>query len=178
MKTILLSLSSVGACLLLLSLLPKNSNFLDVRRIIISHIKVLKANPLQFICIFIIPIIFSITILQFRFIDQNILNNLNIVLSILLSMFFAMLSILSSLNYSNKDEKYLQLQQETFIATVFEIIICLCLLLISFIVLFVGQYGHSIYLIISSFVVYYLTIVCILNILSIIKLLQALFENR
>lgn len=175
---ILFTLCIVGILFLLLSFFPKNSNFLDIRSIFIQHLKVFQGNLLQLISIYIIPILFSICITHIRCVGETILNNLNIVLSIFLTMFFSTLSILCSMDGKTKGEKYQQLLNETFTATIFEIIICLTLLLISFITLFVNIFDESYPIKITSFVIYYLTIVAILNILVIIKRIKVLFDNR
>lgn len=155
------------------------SNFIDIRSIFVEHFSVFKGNPLQCIGIFIAPALLSLGILQLKCIDKEILNNLNIVLSILIAMFFSMLSILCA--FADKDintVEYKQLLKETFNATIFEAIICLFLLLISFGALFAGKFEQSIYLKVVSATIYYLTIVAVLNILVIIKRLKVLFDNK
>ena len=170
MNNIITILCIIGGLVLLLSLLPKNSNFLDVRSIFAQHFNVFRGNWLQFFGIFIVPILFSIGTVQIRCVDKEILNNLNIVLSIL--------SILSAIDGQIRRDKYQQLLTETFTTTIFEIILCLLLLLISFIVLFIGVFEKTVILKIISGIIYYLTIVTILNILVIIKRIKVLFDNK
>lgn len=178
MNNIITILCIIGGLVLLLSLLPKNSNFLDVRSIFAQHFNVFRGNWLQFFGIFIVPILFSIGIVQIRCVDKEILNNLNIVLSILIAMFFSVLSILSAIDGQIRRNEYQQLLTETFTTTIFEIILCLLLLLISFIVLFIGVFEKTVILKIISGIIYYLTIVTILNILVIIKRIKVLFDNK
>lgn len=178
MNKIITILCIIGGLVLLLSLLPKNSNFLDIRSIFAQHFKVFKGNWLQFVSIFIVPTLFSIGIVQVRCIDKEILSNLNIVLSILIAMFFSVLSILSAFDGRTRGNKYQQLLIETFTTTIFEVIICLLLLLISFIVLFIGIFEETVILKTVSGIIYYLTIVAILNILVIIKRIKVLFDNK
>ena len=83
----------VGTVVLIFSFSLKMSNFLDVRSIFLEHFSVFKGNPLQLVSIFIVPVLFSIGILNIRCVDSGILNNLNITLSILIAMFFSTLSI-------------------------------------------------------------------------------------
>ena len=59
MNTIITILCIIGGFVLLLSLLPKNSNFLDIRSIFAQHFKVFRGNWLQFFSIFIVPILFA-----------------------------------------------------------------------------------------------------------------------
>ena len=119
MNNIITILCIIGGLVLLLSLLPKNSNFLDIRSIFAQHFKVFRGNWLQFSSIFIVPILFSIGIVQIRCVDKEILNNLNIVLSILIAMFFSVLSILSAIDGQTRRDKYQQLLTETFTTTIF-----------------------------------------------------------
>lgn len=78
----------IGIVFLVFSFSLKMSNFLDVRTIFSEHLSVFKGNPLQLVSIFIVPALFSVGIVKIRCIDREILNNLNIVLSILIAMFF------------------------------------------------------------------------------------------
>ena len=72
---------------------------------------------------------------------------------------------------------YKRLLKETFNATIFESILCLLLLFLSFVTLFAGEFEPSLYLQIVSGCIYYLSIVAVLNILVIIKRLKVLFDN-
>lgn len=178
MNSISIILFTVGGLILVCSLLLKNSNFLDIRSIFVQHFCIFKGNPLQFISIFIVPALFAVSIILIRCVDKEILNNLNIVLSILLAMFFSVLSILTAFDKENRNEKYQRLLKETFTTTIFEVILCLTILLISFVALFIGNFGKNLVLEIVSAVIYYLTMVAILNILVIIKRIKVLFDNK
>lgn len=87
----------VGTVVLIFSFSLKMSNFLDVRSIFLEHFSVFKGNPLQLVSIFIVPVLFSIGILNIRCVDSEILNNLNIILSILIAMFFLHLAFCAHL---------------------------------------------------------------------------------
>lgn len=179
MNIISVILFVIGTVILIFSLFLKMSNFLDVHTIFLEHFSVFKGNPLQLVSIYIVPILFSVGIVKMRCVDREILNNLNIVLSIIIAMFFSTLSILCAFaDKNNKNSTYKQLLKETFNATIFEAIICLLLLFISFVTLFVGEFKQSLYLQIISGSIYYLAIVAVLNILVIIKRLKVLFDNK
>ena len=172
-------LFAIGSAILVFSFLLKTSNFLDVRSIFVQHFLIFKGNLLQLTSIFLVPILFSVGILQVRCVDKDILNNLNVVLSILVAMYFSMLSILCAFaSNGNKTPKYKQLLKETFTAAIFEVVLCLLLLIISFITLFAGKFEHSTYLQVISGSIYYLAIVIILNTLVVIKRLKVLFDNN
>lgn len=178
MSTISTFLFVGGGTILFFSLMVKNSNFLDIHQIFIQHFQVFKGNPLQLFSLFLVPAFLAVGIVEFKCVDKDILSNLNIILSILIAMFFSMLSILCSFDKEKKNDKYPQLLKETFNTTVFEVIICLVLLLVSFTALFVGSFDKSIPLEIVSGVIYYLAIVLILNILIVIKRIKVLFDNK
>ncbi|MCJ7856962.1 hypothetical protein MUJ63_11745 [Lachnospiraceae bacterium NSJ-143] len=178
MSTISIILFMVGSAILCLCLLLKHSNFLDIRRIFVQHFCIFKGNPLQLIGIFFAPILLTTGLVEIKCIDKDILSNLNIILSILTAMFLSILSILCSFNKEKKNENYEQLLKETFNTVIFEITLCLLLLFISFIVLFIGNFKESIALKISSGIIYYLTMVTILNILVVIKRIKVLFDNQ
>ena len=115
------------------ALLQKNSNFLDIRKVFADHFAIFDNSPLQKFVIFIVPFLLSISAISTQLLTKDIVNNLNIVLSILISLFFAILSILSSFTYKSTDpktvtdvslrkkaEKYNKLLKQTFNAVIFE----------------------------------------------------------
>ncbi len=178
MNTISIVLFVVGCVILFPSLLLKNSNFLDIRNVFSQHFRIFRGNILQGIGLFCVPVLWAIGIVEVKCVDEDILSNLNIILSVLIAMFFSVLSILCAFDREQKNEKYRQLLKETFNTTIFEVIICLFLLCISFIVLFVGNYESTIGVRFLSGIIYYLTIVVILNILIVIKRIKVLFDNH
>lgn len=178
MNTISIFLFLIGSLILGFCLLVKHSNFLDIRQVFIQHFCIFIVNPLQLIGIFFSPILLAIGLVEIKCIDKDLLSNLNIVLSILITMFLSILSILCSFNKERKNENYNQLLKETFNTSIFEIILCLLLLFISFVVLFIGDFKESIALKIISCVIYYLTMITILNILVVIKRIKVLFDNQ
>lgn len=186
-STILISISLI---LIIIALLQKNSNFLDVRSIISLHFKVFRGSPLQCTVIFGVPLLITIVALNKQVLSSAVVDTLIIVLSILVSMFFAMLSILSSLNHKaikeeqqndatmpNETKEYNLLLKETFNAVMFECILCILVLAASFTLLFIDNFTTSWQLILVSGVVYYLSLVIILNIFVVIKRIKVLFDH-
>lgn len=167
----------IGAMILLICFTRKNSNFLNIRRIVVDHFRIFKGCFLQLIAIYITPVLFAVGIVRVRCVDRETLNNLIVVLSILVAMFFSVLSILSAFNKEGKGEKYRKLLNETFTTTVFEILLCLSLLIMAFIALFVGRIHSQFLMKLGSGCVYYLAIVIILNILPVLKRMKVLFEE-
>ena len=182
-------LFSISAALIVFALIQKNSNFMYVRAIIKKHFSVFKGSPLQFIVLFVVPLFLAIASVQIKPVNENIINNLNVVLAILISMFFAMLSILSAFPVEldkKKDEKskivstdkvYDRVLGETFNSIMFECIQSILVLICSCSILFFGYYEKGAFLNIISTILYYLFFVLVLNIFVIIKRMMALFVH-
>lgn len=182
-----IAILSISLLIILIALLQKNSNFLDIRGVFKEHLVILAKNPLQFIAVIICPASIAIVVAIHQPLTEGIVNNLNIVLSILISMFFAVLSILVSFTYKKADtnqpltpqqQNYNALLRQTFNTVIFESTLCVLLLAISFIALFIDSFSASIPLIITSAIVYYVSLVIALNILMVIKRIKVLFEHR
>lgn len=181
----------LGILLILVALLQKNSNFLDVRKIIRQHLSIFSKSPLQVVAIFGAPFLIAITATATHPLTAEIVNNLNVVLSILISMFFALLSILASLNFKSTDqnkvnditlvraaEKYNKVLKQTNNAILFESILAILLLIVSFSQLFIGNFAPTLKLKIISAFVYYLTLILLLNIFVVIKRTKELIDSK
>lgn len=178
---------SICMIVILVALLQKNGNFLDIREVFRNHHAILLKNPLQFTAIMVCPAIIATNVAINQPLTENIVNNLNVVLSILISMFFAVLSILVSFNYKKADsdqpltpqqKNYNYLLKQTYNTVIYESTLCVILMVISFITLFIDDFSSSAPLTIASIIVYYLSLIIVLNILMVIKRIKVLFEHR
>lgn len=179
----------ISVSLIIFALIQKNSNFMDVRSIIKKHLSVFKGSPLQFFVLFIVPFLLAIASVEIKTVNESIINNLNVVLAILFSMFFAMLSILSSFpskltteieeqtGEKRTDTLYVKILGESFNSVLFECILCILTLVCSCSVLFFGYYEQGIILTVISVILYYLFFVMVLNSFVIIKRIMALFNH-
>ena len=105
-NTIINGLCIIGFILLIICFFLNNGNFIDIRQIIRDNIKIYVNNKFQFTVIFIIPLVFSLRIATITCISKDILENLNVVLSIFITMFITILSILSSIKNNNDIPNY------------------------------------------------------------------------
>ena len=156
----------------------KNNNFFDIRNIFRQHISIFNGNMVQLFVFFAIPLMLATGVTRIRLVDEKIISNLNIILSIFISMFFAMLSILCSISINNDkiSEKKKLLFNETINSILFECVISVSLLIISFAIFILDSYDFSRLLCAISLLVYYLLFVIILNIFIIIKRLSKLLS--
>jgi hypothetical protein len=170
----------ISSLILIFNFTRKNNNFFDIRSVFKGHFKIFINNKFQFAIFFLLPLMLALAIIKIKLIDKDIVNNINIVLAIFISMFFAMLGILCSLpkKDSHKENGYNKLLKETFNTIIFECVLCITILIISFVQLFIDDYGFNNKLIIVSLIVYYLILVVVLNIFMVIKRLKKLFDER
>lgn len=168
----------IGIASLILSLVPKINNFFDIRAILYNHFKIFNGNYLQLLSIYIAPILFSIWIVIRQSVTKDILEEVNLIITILTSMFFAIIGILGSIDIKRKNQKYKKIVEETFNSTLFEIICCLIILLISFIIIFINNYSDTLCLKIFSILIYYFFIIIILNVFLILKRIKMIFKKN
>ena len=141
-------LFSMAGIILVVNFLRRNNNFFDVRSIFTQQFAMFKNCKGQIIVFYIVPLILAIGIVRIRLIDKDIINNINIVLSIFVSMLFAMLSILSGYE-KNNNTQFSKVLDETNNTIIFETVLCIIILILSFIVLFINNFEYSISLIIK-----------------------------
>lgn len=130
----------------------------------------------QLVVFYIVPLILAYAITKNKYIDKSIVDNIIIMLSIIISMLFAMLSIISG--YSKTNAKYVKVLDETNNSIMFQSVLCVITLVISFAQFFVDDYNNDIIVKIVSFVLYYLIFVIILNTFIILKRMKSLYNNR
>lgn len=130
----------------------------------------------QIVVFYVVPLILAYAVTKNKHIDQNIVDNIIIVLSIILSMLFAMLSIING--YQKINSKYAKVLDETNNSILFQSVLCVITLIISFSQFFINTYSCEVITKIISFVLYYLIFVIILNTFIILKRMKSLYDNR
>lgn len=120
-----------------------------------------------------VPALIALSLVQIRVLDDDVLNLLTIIVSILTSMFFTLLTLIldmrkrvrSDINYKAGDAAISsKLLKETYFSIMFEILVCILILILCFIELFAQEYATF-----SSFIIYYLTFVLLINLFMILK---------
>lgn len=176
-----LALFLISGAVVLVAVFQNNSNFFDIRGIIFKHIRIFKENKIQGMVFFFIPLLLSLGILKYQCLTQSIIENINITLSILISAFFAIASVLCGFQHKNEKEgdrraaDYNRLLNETFISVLFEALLSILILVLTFIQLFIGTYDLNWFNLLSSFIIYYLFLVVVLNVFIVFKRLGVLF---
>lgn len=171
--------------LLLLSLLVLlagryifKQKYLDCCDIVIKHINCFKnsSGKISYISIFLyfmVPLLLAVSLVQIRNIDESVINILTIIVSILTSMFFTLLTLILDMrkrvvtdqNYNAGDAALSKkLLKETYYALMFEVLVSVIILLLCFVELFAKQYYC-----ILGMILYYLTFVLVTNLFMILK---------
>lgn len=157
----------VSGVLILLFLFKKTSNFFDFRDIVTKQMRMFKGSPEQYVLYYGIPVLLAWGTVNKRTIDDVVINNVNIVITILLSVLFATLSTISPLHSSVKG--FAPLKEETINTILFEALLCVFTLVLSFIVIFSSGYGRTVFSVVVSSLIYYCVYVIILQLLVVFK---------
>lgn len=171
----------VSTFLILFFLLKKNETFFNLWDTIKSHLMLFKNCKLQYIVFYIFPLVFAVGISMVYIANESFYSQLIVVIGILVSMQFAMLSILCNYDFSTvqnqaQKERAKKTVLETVNAIVFDCVLCLILLLYGLsMIAFSGiSFNCSpIYIItiraILDGVAYYIFTVILLTLLLIVK---------
>lgn len=162
----------VAVVILLISALKKNNSFFNVRSIFRDQFALFKDSPFQYFVFYFVPLLLAVGSTMLKCIDDTILDNFNIVLSIIISMLFTFISILTSkdkLSGMGETVKY-----ETINTALFEVVLCVIALLISNIYLFGGIFDAPIASVIVSTALYYLMFTILLQLFVILKRIKSL----
>ncbi len=162
--------------ILLVAFSRKNNNFLDVRDIVAEQFKMLANSKWQFIVFYVTPLLLALAVRNYALVDATIVGNIVVVLSLLISMLFGCLSVLSA--FPKKDEKYTKVLRQTVNTIAFECVFCILALLLSFVVLFIGELESNMISQIISVLVYYFIFAVFLNLFIVIKRLKRLFDKK
>lgn len=163
--------------IMIIGSLKKYNNYFDVRRILKTQYSMLRNSKGTLITIYILPIIIAIGIIRTKTISVEIINSVNVVLSILITMFFSIMSIIINFN-NTKSENYKKTLKETNNTIMFEILVSVFLLICTFLYMFIQNIENQIILYIFSFAVYYLSIVVLVNIFIIMKRMYILYDKK
>ncbi|MDO4468393.1 MAG: hypothetical protein Q4C84_00965 [Bacillota bacterium] len=140
-----------------------------------------KISKIAIILYFGIPLLLAVAVMQIRIIDDSAINIITIIISILTSMFFTLLTLILDMREKVKGNMQYdaseaaistKILKETYYSIMFEILISIVILILCFIELFAKTFNR-----IESFVIYYLTFVMIINLFMILKRIFRVIER-
>ena len=154
------------------------TNFLNISKVFKDYFDVFRDAKSHVMIFWGVPVLLSAATTQVVMIDRSLAETLIIFLSILISAFFAMLSILTD-KQTNKESStlYTSVLKETSSTVLFEIVLCIIALLISLCIIFLETVCPQIIILFLCSVDYYLVFVMIFNVLILVKRFKALIDN-
>ncbi len=164
--------------LLLISKFFFGINYISTKDIVINHFKCFKGKKggwlvVPLISYTVIPLLLAVAVTQVAVINEDTINIITIIVSIITAMLFTLLTVVIDMKskikgnpkyYSN--EAYISNNAliETYYTVMFEILISVILLVFCLFNAFIK--GFTVF---QSFIIYFLTFTLIINLLMIIK---------
>lgn len=177
-------------CILIYAL-RKDSNYIDMREIVKGHFDIFKEESGkkqggQIFVFFVVPLFLATGIALSKQINSSMMEILSLVVSVFLSMLFAMFSIIISFVQNKmpdkvRTKKYHKTIEDAKRSILFESFVCILLLILLFVYGFLGSNVLKTYICIGfvlSVLIFYLTFVLFLNAFIVIKRLSALSINN
>ncbi|EQB3099724.1 hypothetical protein [Clostridium botulinum] len=189
MKILINPIFLLGICFLILIIVKLifKLDYMGNLEIIRYHINNFRSKnnnkllKIPFFIYFILPLILAVAVSRIKVPDKDIVENITVVLSILTSMLFTILTLL--IDFKGKLEertnsngpKVIRLKnliREIYYTIMFEIIVSVLLLLLTFIFMMTNQASYII-----SVIIYYLLFLFIFNLLIVLNRIFKIYEE-
>lgn len=182
-KCIGLALLAVFIIVNALLLFRKNESFFNLRDMVKDHLSLFRECKSQYWVFYINPLFFAIGLSMMYEAGETFYTNLSVIISIILSMLLAILSILTGKDYStisddNQRNNIKHVTEETITAIIFDSLLCIFLLLYGLVMIVIDNivFNSDIVNRILSGVAYYSFAVILLNLLLIVKRMSRIIE--
>ena len=176
----------LSGIMLLIGRLVFKKKYLNCFQIIRMHFECFKNQNGKYSIISIgiyfgVPLLVAVSLVKIKEIDADVANMLTIIVSILTSMFFTLLTlildmrkkVLDNKNYNaNNASISAKVLKETYYAIMFEILISIAILIMCFIELFSNEFSKY-----TSVIIYYLTFVLLMNLFMVLKRIFNVINN-
>lgn len=182
-KIIGLCLISLSAVIVFVYLLRKNESFFNLRNTVKGHLHLFSECKSQYVIFYVLPLFFSVGLAMIYEAGEVFYSNLSVIVSILLSMLLAILSILTGKDYRSvsddgQRERIKVVTKETITAITFDVLLCIFLLLYGLVMIVIEgvQFDTDIFKRIFAGIAYYNFSVILLNLLLIVKRMSKIIE--
>lgn len=184
-KHIGLILILISFILIVISIFNERRSFFNIKNVLKEHFKIFESCKSQYIVFYGAPLFLSIGLAMIYDSTTSFYDSLAVIISIVLSMLFAVLAIITSYDYSNYNDEEMQTRilkvvKETINSIVFETFICILLLIYGMIIIIL-QDVLVINVIINKIltgVACFLFIVLLLDLLIVIKRINKIMEIK
>lgn len=164
-------------------LFRKNESFFNLRDVIKDHLDLFRDCRSQYVVFYFSPLLFASGLALIYEAGETFYTNLSVIVSILLSMLLAILSILTGKDYfsiadSHQRDNIQNVTQETITAIVFDTLLCIFLLLYGLAMIIIDGVSFNTGIIKRVFagIAYYSFSVTLLNLLLIVKRMSRIIE--
>lgn len=165
----------LAVILIILYSLQKVNNFIKVRGLIKEYIKIFGGSKIQIMFFFGIPLLFATSFIQLCVFTSKGFDTLYVVITILITMFFSILTVLSGYR-DGEDEQYKIVLRETRVSILFELIICIYITIYAFVFqMIIDVVGQGLKMLLS-WGLYYAIFFLVLNMFIVIKRYKMLDE--
>ena len=156
--------------------LRQNNNILKFDKIFKNHFELIEDAFSRFVFIG-VPIIAAFSCVMLKCITADIINNINTSLSVFIALQFSVVGVLCAL--PNGNSEYEDIKSKAFTEIIFESILSILTLIISFLCLFIDLENVKPAMLWGpSFILYTLIFSTILNIFIVLKRMHFLFIKR
>lgn len=167
----------LGIILIIVYSLQKVNNFIKIRGIMKEHIKIFGGSKIQIMFFFGVPVLFATSFVQLCVFTQEAFNTLYVVITILITMFFSILTVLAGYK-DGQGEQYKKVLRETRSSILFELIICIYITIYAFVFQMIIEVIKQGVILLLSWVLYYMIFFVLLNTFIIIKRYKMLDETQ
>lgn len=168
----------VVVLVIIISKLGLGLNYISVTDVIRNHLNCFRNGKNKLLIMpvinyIVLPFLMGAATMMVQEIDNDTINIITIIISILTAMLFTLLTMIIDMTAKIKENpKYYSMEAtrskeallQTYYTVMFEILICIVLLIFCFFNCFTNEFGK-----IQSFLIYSLTYMLIVNLLMIIK---------
>lgn len=177
----------ISMLFLVIGMLFSKNKMFDCKEIVKMHLMCFKKKSTgkqsyyAIFIAFVIPATLAVALVMIRRLDDSVINILTIIISILTGMFFTLLTMVLDMKKKADTDSEIpareakvtgKLLKEVYYSLMFEILISIIILILCFIELFAKQYS-----VVSSGIIYYLTLVLIFNLLIVLKRVFVVIKN-
>lgn len=167
----------IGIVLVILYSTQKYNNFIRIRGVFTQYISIFNDSIIQIAFFFGVPVLFALSFAQLSELDQSTFDTMYVVVSILITMFFSVLTILTGDN-GNRSDGYKKVLNETINCILFEIVVSIFILAYGFVFQMLLKQLPDGWIEIGASIFYYMIFFLLLNMFIIVKRFKMLNENK
>lgn len=167
----------IGIILVVFYLIQRNNNFIRIKGIFKQYISIFEKSFFQISFFFGVPIFFALSFVQLSETEQSTFDTMYVVVSILITMFFSVLTMLTGDN-SNRSETYKKVLNETINCILFEIVVSILILVYGFVFQMLLMQIPDILVDICASIFYYMIFFMLLNMFIIVKRFKMLNDRK